>query len=107
MKLSYEARARLADNVFLHRRRAGYSQEALSERAMLSRARVGEMERGQVGAMLDTYVRLAGSLSITLDDLLAGVTWTPGAIESEIEAGYLVEFEIEAPNAADEGKKER
>jgi hypothetical protein len=46
--------------------------------------------------MLDTYVRLAGALSLTLDDLLAGVTWTPGMIEMEIDAGYKVEFEVEA-----------
>jgi hypothetical protein len=45
--------------------------------------------------MLDTYVRLAGALSLTLDDLLAAVTWTPGEIEFEIDAGYKVEFEVE------------
>jgi hypothetical protein len=43
----------------------------------------------------DTYVRLAGALSLTLDDLLAGVTWTPGEFEFEIGAGYNVEFEVE------------
>jgi transcriptional regulator with XRE-family HTH domain len=97
-ELSYEARARIADNLFLHRMRAGYSQEALSKRALLCRGRVNQFELGRVRGLLDTYVRLAGSLSITIDDLLAGVTWTPGMIESEVEAGYLVEFEIETPD---------
>jgi hypothetical protein len=32
-KLPYVARERIADNAFLLRRRAGYTQEALSERA--------------------------------------------------------------------------
>lgn len=98
-ELSYEARARIADNVFLQRKRVGYSQEALGERAMLTTGRIAALEDGKVLAKLDAYVRLAGSLSITLDDLLAGVRWTPSIVESEIEAGYIVEFEIEAPKA--------
>ena len=94
--LTYQARARIADNLFVQRRRAGYSQEALAERAMVSADRISALENGDVAGMLDTYVRLAGSLSITLNDLLAGVTWTPGTIEFEFEAGYKVEFEVEA-----------
>ncbi len=99
-ELSYAARARLADNIFLQRMRAGYSQEALGDRAQLSRGRVGQIERGHVGGTLDTYVRLAGALGITLDDLLAGVSWTPAFIESEVEGGYGVEFEVEGPEGA-------
>lgn len=96
-ELPYEARARIADNLLLWRRRAGYSQEALGERAMVTPARIGVIENGQGVGMLDTYVRLAGSLSITLDDLLAGVAWTPGVVELEFDAGYKVEFELDAP----------
>jgi hypothetical protein len=40
-------------------------------------------------------VRLAGSLGVTLNELLAGVRWNPGTIEFEFEAGYQVDFEIE------------
>jgi transcriptional regulator with XRE-family HTH domain len=93
-KLPYEARARIADNAFLLRKRAGYSQAALSERAVVSVDRISQLEKGRVLGPLDTYVRIAGSLSITLDDLLAGVTWTPGTVEVEFEAGYRVEFEM-------------
>lgn len=98
--LSYEARARLADNLFLQRRRAGYSQAALGARAMVSADQIGAIENGNVVGTFDTYVRLAGSLSITLNDLLAGVTWTPGTVEFEFEAGYKVEFEMEAPDGS-------
>lgn len=94
-ELPYEARARIADNLFLQRKRAGYSQEALGERAMLSNDRISAIENGKVAGRLDTYVRLAGSLSITLDDLLTGVGWTPGTVEFEFDAGYKVEFEVE------------
>lgn len=82
-KLPYAARARIADNAFLLRKRAGYSQEALGERAMVSADRIGKLENGGVAGPLDVYVRLAGSLSVTLDDLLAGVRWTPGTVEFE------------------------
>jgi len=97
-KLPYEARARIADNLFLRRRRAEYSQGELAELARVSAGQIGSIENGKVLGMLDTYVRLAGALSLTLDDLLAGVTWTPGEVESEIEAGYEVEFDVEAPD---------
>jgi len=65
---------------------------------MVSHGRIGTFENGQVLGRLDTYVRLAGALSITLDDLLAGVTWTPGTVDLEFDPSYLVEFEVEAPD---------
>jgi len=75
-ELPYEARARIADNLFLLRRRAGHSQGELAELARVSAGQIGSIESGKALGMLDTYVRLAGALSLTLDDLLAGVTWT-------------------------------
>jgi len=92
-ELPYQARARIADNLLLQRMRVGLSQEALGDRAMVSPDRIGVIENGQVNSLLDTHVRLAGSLSITLDDLLAGVTWRPGSIELEFDASYVVEFD--------------
>lgn len=64
---------------------------------MVSPDRIGAIENGTVNSLLDTPVRLAGSLSVTLDDLLAGVTWRPGSVELEYEAGYTVEFKLDAP----------
>ena len=55
-ELPYEARARIADNLFLRRKRAGLSQIALGERAMVSPERISAIEAGQPNAMLDTYV---------------------------------------------------
>jgi transcriptional regulator with XRE-family HTH domain len=96
-ELSYEARARIADNVLLLRKRAGYSQEGLGKRAMVSADRISKIEGGRVNGKFDSYVRLAGALSVSVHDLLAGVTWTPPGIEMEIDAVYGVEFEIDAP----------
>lgn len=95
--LPYEARARIADNLLLLRKGAGLSQEALSDLAMVSPDRIGAIENGTVNSLLDTHVRLAGSLSITLDDLIAGVMWRPGSVELEYEAGYTVELKLDAP----------
>jgi hypothetical protein len=67
---------------------------------MVSTDRIGKIENGNVNGILDTYVRLAGALSLGLNDLLAGVTWSPGSIELEYEAGYQVEFDVEAPGDA-------
>jgi transcriptional regulator with XRE-family HTH domain len=97
-ELPYEAKARIADNVFLLRKRAGYSQEALSKLAMVSPDRIGTIENGRVTGKFDSYVRLAGALSVPVHDLLAGVTWTPASIEMEVDAGYEVEFDVEGPN---------
>lgn len=94
-ELTYQARARIADNLFLRRRGAELSQARLAERALVFSGQIAKIENGKATSLLDTYVRLSGALSITLDDLLAGVTWTPGVIESEFEAGYEVEFELE------------
>jgi transcriptional regulator with XRE-family HTH domain len=92
-ELPYEVKARIADNLLLQRRRAAYSQGELAELARVSAGQIGSIESGKVLGRLDTYVRLAGALSITLDDLLAGVTWSSGEIELEIDAGYKVESE--------------
>ena len=89
--LSYRARARIADNLLIARRRAGLSQATLEELAMVSSGRISEIENGMVAGMLDTYVRLAGALGATLDDLLAGTRWTPATVESEYQARYEVE----------------
>ena len=91
--LPYEAKARVADNLFVQRRRAELSQDELGEAAMVTPGQIGSIESGKSVGMLDTWVRLAGALSLSLDDLLAGVTWTPGQIELEIDAGYEVTFE--------------
>ena len=99
-KLPYKAKARTADNLFLQRKRAGYSQEALGRRAVSS-DRISGIENGEVLGLFDTYVRLAGGLGITLDDLLAGVSWTPVIAEFEEEGGYEVPFEMEVPNHSD------
>lgn len=61
------------------RKRARLSQEELSVRASLHRTAVGQLERGERVARVDTTVKLAGSLGIPPGELLDGMNWEPGS----------------------------
>jgi transcriptional regulator with XRE-family HTH domain len=69
---------RFGANLRYCRRRAGLSQEELAVRASLHRTAVGQLERGERIARVDTAVKLAGSLGIPACDLLDGMYWEPG-----------------------------
>jgi transcriptional regulator with XRE-family HTH domain len=60
------------------RRRTKLSQEELGVRASLHRTAVGQLERGERVARVDTLVKLAGALDIPPGELLEGLHWTPG-----------------------------
>jgi transcriptional regulator with XRE-family HTH domain len=60
------------------RKRARLSQEELAVRASLHRTAVGQLERGERVARVDTLIKLAGSLGIPPGDLLSDMSWTPG-----------------------------
>ncbi|HEY0392573.1 MAG TPA: helix-turn-helix transcriptional regulator [Solirubrobacterales bacterium] len=60
------------------RERADITQEVLSFRASLHRTEIGLLGRGGRIPRIDTLVKLRDALGVTSDDLLAGITWTPG-----------------------------
>jgi XRE family transcriptional regulator, regulator of sulfur utilization len=70
---------RFAKNLVRCRERAGLSQEELGVRASIHRTAVGDLERGERLARIDTLVKLAGALSIPAGDLLEGIEWKPGS----------------------------
>lgn len=70
--------ARFGDNLARCRKQAKLSQEELAVRASLHRTAVGQLERGERVARVDTLVKLAGSLGIPPDELLDGLGWDPG-----------------------------
>lgn len=65
-------------NLAYCRRRAKLSQEELAVKASLHRTAVGQIERGERVARVDTLVKLAGSLGVTPADLLDELDWEPG-----------------------------
>lgn len=72
--------ARFGDNLARARRSADLSQDELSVRASLHRTEISQLERGLRLARVDTLVKLAGSLEVSAEELLAGLDWTPGDV---------------------------
>lgn len=70
---------RFGDNLARLRRGAGVSQDELSVRASVHRTEISQLERGLRVARIDTLIKLAASLEVTPDELLAGLSWEPGA----------------------------
>ena len=63
----------LANRIKELRDRKGISQEELAHRAGLSRTGMGFLETGKRWPRLDTLMKVAQGLNITLDELLKGL----------------------------------
>ena len=68
---------RFAANLTRLRKAAGLSQEELSFRAAIHRTQISLIEGGRRMPRLDTLIKLAGALGVSLQDLLAGIAWEP------------------------------
>ncbi len=73
-----EMKARFGENLARCREGAEVSQEELSFRASIHRTEVSLLERGERMPRVDTALRIAGSLGVPLEDLVAGLEWRPG-----------------------------
>jgi len=69
------AAERIGRNVFMARRRAGLSQEELGVLAGLHRTEIGMVENGERLPRVDTLLKLAFSLAVRVEDLVAGIEW--------------------------------
>lgn len=66
------------DNLSRIRREADVGQDELAVRASVHRTEISQLERGLRVARIDTLVKLAASLEVSADELLAGLEWKPG-----------------------------
>ena len=73
-----EMKVRFGENLARCREGADVSQEELGFRASIHRTEVSLLERGERMPRVDTALRIAGSLGVPLDDLVAGLEWRPG-----------------------------
>ncbi len=73
--------ARFGENLARCRKRADLSQEEMAFSASLHRTEISQLERGKRLARIDTVVKLAGVLDVSVDDLLDGIEWEPGHIQ--------------------------
>ncbi len=69
------AAERLGRNVFMARRRAGFSQEELGAMASLHRTEIGMVENGIRLPRADTLIKLASALAVPVGELVAGIEW--------------------------------
>lgn len=69
------AAARVGRNVFMARRRAGFSQEELGALTCLHRTEIGFVESGRRLPRVDTLLKLASALGVGAEQLLEGVEW--------------------------------
>lgn len=76
--MSIDIAARFGDNLARLRRAADLSQDQLSVRASVHRTEVSQLERGLRLARIDTLIKIAASLEVSADELLAGLDWKPG-----------------------------
>jgi transcriptional regulator with XRE-family HTH domain len=74
---SDELRQRLGENVRKYRERLGISQEEFAFRAGTHITAVGPLELGRTLPFIHTFIRVAGALEVTTDDLTEGILWTP------------------------------
>jgi transcriptional regulator with XRE-family HTH domain len=68
-----------AKNLAAARKRSGYSQEQVAVRASVHRTEIGVLERGGRVPQIETVVKLAGAVNVSVADLLAGIEWNPGS----------------------------
>lgn len=69
---------RFALNLWRSRRRADLTQEELASRVGLSRPHISLLERGLRLPRIDTILRLAAAMDVSVCVLLAGIEWRPG-----------------------------
>jgi len=95
-----EMKVRFGENLARCRERADVSQEELSFRASIHRTEVSLLERGERMPRVDTALRLAGSLGVPLENLVAGLEWRPG-YEIVVQGSWeVVEQSDQASNGA-------
>ncbi len=73
---------RFAANLLRIRKQADLSQDDLAVMASIHRTEISMLERGIRLPRLDTIVKIAASLEVTADELLAGIGWEPGSQRS-------------------------
>ncbi|MGH3427671.1 MAG: helix-turn-helix transcriptional regulator [Mycobacteriales bacterium] len=102
-----EMKLRFGKNLARCREGADVSQEELSFRASIHRTEVSLLERGGRMPRVDTALRIAGSLDVPLDDLVAGLEWRPG-YEIVVSGSWeVVERDGDGPRNPDEGSPDR
>jgi XRE family transcriptional regulator, regulator of sulfur utilization len=105
---SIDALARFGDNLRRIRQARRYSQEVVAKRARIHRTQMTLLENGERSPGIETLVKLAGALEVSIDMLVEGIVFVqvPGGTElrasppPELPRVSMMEgkAEVEAPN---------
>ncbi|HET7121396.1 MAG TPA: helix-turn-helix transcriptional regulator [Solirubrobacterales bacterium] len=76
-RVDREAAERLGRNLWMARRRAGFSQEALGALCSLHRTEIGLVEKGRRLPRVDTLMKLCAALDVRVERLVEGIEWLP------------------------------
>lgn len=74
---------RFAQNLAHYTKEAGFTQEELAARSEVHRTHVGELVNGKSLPRLDTLLKLAGALGVSVTDLIDGMEFQPAAQTGE------------------------
>jgi transcriptional regulator with XRE-family HTH domain len=77
-----ELALRFGRNVALYRQLQRFSQEVVAERGEIHRTQMTLFETGQRLPRLDTVIKLASALNLTLPELLEGIRWQQPTVGS-------------------------
>ena len=72
MHTSSQHRCLLGEAIRARRKKAGFSQEKLAERADLSTVFISRVERGKESPTVDSLVKIAKALRAQVHDLVSG-----------------------------------
>ncbi len=78
MKRPEGVAVRFGRNLARCRHEAGLSQEEAGIRASLHRTEIGLLERGERIPRIDTAIKVAGAVGVSLDVLVDRIEWTSG-----------------------------
>lgn len=111
---SDELRERFGVNLRECRKRLGISQWELSFRAETGLGAVSPMELGQKLPRIDTFIRMAGAVEATPNELTAGILWspaeaiiTPGGFEVPDDPELAAEIAALRESAPARGRRHR
>ena len=102
-----EMKVLFGKNLARCREGADVSQEELGFRASIHRTEVSLLERGERMPRVDTAMRIAGSLGISMDDLVTGMEWRPGYEIVVPGTWEVVERDGKAPASPDEAPADK
>lgn len=95
-------RLQFAANVRLKREARGWSQEELADYCELHITAISKIERAESLSQLDTLVKVASALGLSLGELAAGISWTKPTGKDGKATGDDGRFVVEDRKADDQ-----